>query len=118
MNKNEEENMRIYREQNNKINLFQQKDYNDVSYWMLDNLIFPAKTHKKFIWSDMIVIEMKRRIKMLINSKSQEKLFEKISKKKYSKDNIADILRKLGVNVLEKIYVELIKNDKPKTNKV
>jgi len=54
MNKNEEENMRIYREQNNKINLFQQKDYNDVSYWMLDNLIFPAKTqtpvHTR--WSD------------------------------------------------------------------
>lgn len=114
MNKDEEENMRIYREQNNKINLFQQKDYNDVSYWMLDNLILPAKTHKKFVWSDMIVIEMKRRIKMLINSKSQEKVFEKISKKKYSKDNIADLLRKLSVNVLEEIYLELMKNDKPK----
>lgn len=114
MNKDEEENMKIYRDENNKINLFQQKDYNDVSYWMLDNLILPAKTHKKFIWSDMIVIEMKRRIKMLINNKSQQKVFEKISKKKYSKDTIADILRKLKVDVLEEIYIELMKNDDPR----
>ena len=92
--------------------LFQQKQYNSIGYWLLDLQMKPSSINKDYV--EELINEMKVRIKMLVNRKSQQDIFKKITNHKYDKRKINDILKKINNKTIEELYDRLIKNDKAK----
>ena len=92
--------------------LFQQKQYNSIGYWLLDLQMKPSSINKDYV--EELINEMKVRIKMLVNRKSQQDIFKKITNHKYDKRKINDTLKNLNNKTIEELYDKLIKNDKAK----
>jgi hypothetical protein len=92
--------------------LFQQKQYNSIGYWLLDLQMKPSSINKDYV--NELINEMKVRIKMLVNRRSQKVIFKKITKHKYDKRKINEVLDKLTNKKIEELYDELLKNDKAK----
>jgi hypothetical protein len=78
----------------------------------IDNLILASDLDKKNEVKKYMIIEYKRRLKLLLKNKKSRRLFNKITKR--GNKNI----KRMSIKKVEKLYYKLLKDQKNKTRKL
>tara|TARA_Y100000591_G_C21637758_1_gene596187 strand:- start:109 stop:465 length:357 start_codon:yes stop_codon:yes gene_type:complete len=78
----------------------------------IDNLILASDMDNKNKVKRYMIMEYKRRLKLLLKPKKTRRLFNKLTKKKNKN------IKKMSIKRVERLYYKLLKDQKKKTKKL
>ena len=102
-------------QQNEKTDVFGKRTWLPIQHKIalkkIDNLILASDLDKKNSVKKYMIIEYKRRLKLLLKKRKSRRLFNKMTRKRIKNIN------KMSIKRIEKIYYKLLKDEKKKTRK-